>query len=159
MSSVLHHDEAVERALFARRARAAVFRPGAPPLEAVLRAARDESRESSRGRGRAWTGVVLAAACLLAMTRTRSRDVSPAAITTDARPTDALAAAAAEPRGGTCEEDDVGTWKLDRRYASVAAFPPVPAGEDRACVVPPATFEASRMLSCDRDEANRSEAP
>jgi hypothetical protein len=153
VSAGVHDDEAVERALFERRARALAGAReglGVPALDAVLRAAKDDPRESSEGRGRAWTGLALAAACLVTVVKTRPHAASPAGIARDA---DGAASGSEERAGGTCEEQR-GASAFEG-YASVA---PV-AAEGRACVAPPATFapEPSRTLSCDRDEANRTE--
>jgi hypothetical protein len=154
VSAVFHDpDEAVDRALFERRARAQRG-PGVPSLDAVLLAARDDSRETSSGRGRAWTGLALAAACLVTVIKTRPRDVSPSAIAADV---DGAASGTTE-RAGVCEEQAVSTCTLDSTYASMVAVAPA-SPESRACVAPPATFESFRTLSCDRDEANRTEMP
>lgn len=161
MSAVFQQpDEGLERALFERRARALGAPPGVPSLDAVLRAAQNESGESRRGRRRAWTGMVLAAACLVAVTRTRPRDVSASpGIASDVG---VGATVAGEATGGTCEDEEVGSWTVDTRYAgttryaSVAAVAPVTV-DSRACVAPPATFEEPAPLSCEREEANRSE--
>lgn len=155
MSAVVHeHDEALERGLFERRARARDGlrgEPGVPSLEAVLRAARDDARETSSGRGRAWTGLALAAACLVTVVKARPHDVSPAGVAVRA---EGASFASEERAGGVCEEQEVCASALEG-YASVA--PPTP--ERRACVAPPATFAPAGTLSCDRDEANRTETP
>jgi hypothetical protein len=148
-------DEAVERALFERRARVRGGSPGVPSLDAVLRAAREVSRETSSGRGRAWTGLALAAACVVTVMKTRPHEVSPSGIVADV---DRVAGASPEGSGGTCEEQEVSACTLDSTFASMAAPAPV-AQDSRACVAPLATFESNRTLSCDRDEANRTEIP
>lgn len=155
MSAVFNEpDEALERGLFERRARVQGGAAGVPSLDAVLRAARVESRETSNGRGRAWTGLALAAACLVTVIKTRPHDVSPAGIAADVDG----ASSGAFDRGGICEEQVASTSALDSVYAGMAAVAPA-AQESRACVAPPATFESFRTLSCDRDEANRTEMP
>jgi hypothetical protein len=156
VSAVFHEtDEAIERALFERRARARSARAGVPSLDAVLRAARQDSRDVSSGRGRAWTGLALAAACLVMVVKTRPHDASPAAIGADV---DGAASGATDRSGGMCEEQAVSTCTLESAYVSMAAVAPA-TQESRACVAPPATFESSGTLSCDRDEANRTEMP
>jgi hypothetical protein len=146
--------DAVERDLFERRARVrgAV---GVPSLDAVLRAARDDSRETSSGRRRAWTGLALAAACLLTVVKTRPHDGSPSAITADG---DGVSSGGAERSGGTCEEQSSSSYALDSSNAGMMAAAPAPQ-ESRACFAPPATFASFGTLSCDRDEANRTEMP
>lgn len=159
MSAVFHEpDEAVERGLFERRARAQGYVAGVPSLDVVLRAAREESRETPGGRARAWTGLALAAACLVMVVKTRPHDVSPAGISADVDP----AGSGSSEGAGVCEDASedrrVSSSTLDFTYAGrVGAAPASP--ESRACVAPPATFESFRTLSCDRDEANRTETP
>jgi len=156
VSAMFHEpDEAVERDLFERRAREHARLPGVPSLDAVLRAAQDDSGERSSGRGRAWTGLALAAACLVTVVKTRPHDISPSGITADV---DGAASGTTERSGDMCEEQAVSTCTLDSTYASVGAVAPV-TQESRACVAPPATFESFGSLSCDRDEANRTEMP
>lgn len=156
MSAVFHErDEAVERALFERRACVQERASGVPSLDAVLRAARDDSREATGGRGRAWTGLALAAACLVMVVKTRPHEVPPSEIAVDV---DGVSSESTERGGGTCEELAVSTCTLDSTYASKVASAPA-SQESRACVAPPATFESFRTLSCDRDEANRTEMP
>jgi hypothetical protein len=154
VSAVVHEpDEAVERGLFERRARVQAGAAGVPSLDAVLRAARDESRESSSGRRRAWTGLALAAACLVMVVKARPHDVTPAGISANVEP----AGAGGSEGAGVCEDRRVSSSTLDFSYAGMVG--PTPAAESRACVAPPATFASSRTLSCDRDEANRTEMP
>jgi hypothetical protein len=148
-------DEALERGLFERRARARRGAAGVPALDAVLRAARDDARETSGGRGRAWTGLALAAACLVTVVKTRPHDGSPRGIAADV---DGAASGYADRAGGLCEERAFSASMFDSTYAGMALAAPI-AQEGRACVSPPATFEPSRTLSCDRDEANRTEMP
>jgi hypothetical protein len=156
VSTVFHeHDEPVERDLFERRARVQAREPGVPSLDAVLRLARNDSRETSSGRGRAWTGLALAAACLVTVVKTRPHDVSPSGIAADV---DGSASGTTDRGGGICEEQAVSTCTLDSTYASMVVVAPA-SPESRACVAPPATFESLRTLSCDRDEANRTEMP
>ncbi|MGD0525947.1 MAG: hypothetical protein ABSE49_12430 [Polyangiaceae bacterium] len=143
--------EAVERDLFQRRARVLVGAAGVPSLDAVLRAARDDSRETSSGRRRAWTGLALAAACLVTVVKTRSHEGSPSTITADVE----SAGSGASERGGVCEDQP---FSMDGREVSMMAVPPA-ALEGRACTAPPATFASLGTLSCDRDEANRTEVP
>ena len=152
MSAVFDESgEAFERSLFERRARVARAGAGAPSLEAVLRAARIESRETSIGRSRAWGGLVLAAACLLAVMKARPRDGSPAEITADV---DRRAFTAAEV-GGVCQEQAISSSAVDSTCASMTtALPVVP--DSRTCDAPLATFDPSATLSCDGDEINRS---
>lgn len=154
MSAVFHEvDEAVERGLFERRARVRSARAGVPSLDAVLRAAREDSRETSSGRGRAWTGLALAAACLIAVMKTWPHEAAPARITADG---DRAGSAGAETGGIVCEEQEESACSFDPAYASRVAMAPG-AQESRACVAPPASFESFGTLSCDRDEANRTE--
>jgi hypothetical protein len=149
VSAVFHEaDEALERALFERRARARGARAGVPSLDAVLRAAREPRREVSSGRGRAWTRLALAAACLVAVMKTRPHDGAPSGIAADV---DRAASAGAEGSGSLCEEQEVSECSLEPTYASRVAQ------ETRACVAPPASFESFGRLSCERDEANRTE--
>jgi len=157
VSAVFHDpDEAVERALFERRARVQGGAPGVPSLDEVLRAARDDSGETSSGRRRAWSGLALAAACLVTVIKTRPHDVSPSGITADV---DGAASGTTDRGGGMCEEQAaVSSSTLDSTYASIVAVAPA-TQDSRACVAPPATFESFGTLSCDRDEANRTEMP
>jgi hypothetical protein len=144
-------EETVERCLFARRARVLGGAAGVPSLDAVLRAARDDSRETSSGRRRAWTGLALAAACLVTVVKTRSHEVSPSAIAADRE----SGGAGASERGGVCEDLP---FSMDGREVSLTTVAPA-ALEGRACIAPPATFASLGTLSCDRDEANRTEVP
>jgi hypothetical protein len=154
VSTVFHEtDEAIERALFERRARARSARAGVPSLDAVLRAARQGSPETSGGRGRAWTGLALAAACLIGVMKTRSHEVSPAAIAADV---DRAVSAGADRSGSVCEEQQESACSFDPTYASRVAMAPA-SDEGRACVAPPASFESFGTLSCGRDEAERTE--
>ena len=149
MSAVFHEtDEALERALFERRARARSARAGVPSLDAVLRAAREPSRETPGGRGRAWTGLALAAACVVAVMKARPHEVAPSGIVRDL---DRTASAGADRSGAVCEEPEESACSIEPAYASRAA------PETRACVAPPASFESFASLSCERDEANRTE--
>jgi hypothetical protein len=156
VSAMFHEpDEAAERDLFERRARARHGATGVPSLEAVLRAAQDDSRETSNGRGRAWTGLALAAACLVTVVKTRPHEISPSAIVADV---DGATSGTTERGDDICEEQAVSACTLDSTNASVVAVAPI-TQESRACMAPPATFESSGTLSCDRDEANRTEMP
>ena len=155
MSAVFHEsDEAVERALFERRARALRVPEGIPSLETVLGEVGGEARESSSGRGRAWTGLALAAACLLAVMKTRPHESSPSVIMADVEP---AAGSGGEQGGGMCEEPEVSACTVDWSYVKVPVAPVAHAAEERSCVVPTATFASSRTLSCDGDEGDRSE--
>jgi hypothetical protein len=87
--------------------------------------------------------------------KTRPHDVSPSGIAADV---DGASSGDGERGGGTCEEQAVSSCTLDSTYASMTAIAPT-APESRVCVAPPATFESFRTLSCDRDEANRTEMP
>jgi hypothetical protein len=113
----------------------------------VLRAAHEPSRETSSGRGRAWTGLALAAACLVAVMKTRPHEVATPGIAADV---DRAASSGAERSGSLCEEQEVSACSLEPSYASREQ-------ESRACVAPPASFESFGTLSCERDEANRTE--
>jgi hypothetical protein len=144
--------DAVERGLFERRARVQGGAAGVPSLDAVLRAARDDSHESSGGRGRAWTGLALAAACLVTVVKTRPHEMSPSEIAADV---DGAASGSTERGGEMCEELAAST-STDSTYASMVAVSPA-SPDSRACVAPPATFVSLRTLSCDRDDANRTE--
>ena len=155
MSAVFHEsDEAVERALFERRARALRAPGGIPSLETVLGEVGGEARESSNGRGRAWTGLALAAACLLAVMKTRPHESSPSAIVADVEPG---AGPIGEQGGGMCEEREISACTMDTSYVRAAVAPIAHVAEDRSCAVPPATFASSGTLSCDDEEADRSE--
>jgi hypothetical protein len=154
VSAVFHEtDEAIERALFERRARARSARAGVPSLDAVLRAARQDSRDVSSGRGRAWTGLALAAACLLGVVKTRSHDVSPGGIAAEV---DRAVSSGADQSGSVCEEREESACSFDPASLGRVAMAPAPQ-ESRACVAPPASFESFGTLSCDPDEANRTE--
>ncbi len=144
--------DAVERGLFERRARVLAGGRGVPSLDAVLRAAKSDSHETSGGRRRAWTGLALAAACLVTVVKTRPHEMSPSEIAADVD-----GAAGSTERGGElCEELAGSTSTQGFTYASMVTVPPA-SQESRACVAPPPTFESFRALSCDRDEANRTE--
>jgi hypothetical protein len=149
VSAVFHEtDEVLEHALFERRARARSARAGVPSLDAVLRAAREPAREASSGRGRAWTGLALAAACLVAVMKTRPHEVAPSSIGPDV---DGAESRGAERSRSVCEEQEVSACSLETAPAAKVAQ------ETRACVAPPASFESFGTLSCERDEANRTE--
>jgi hypothetical protein len=166
-------DETVESDLFERRARALGTPAGVPSLEAVLRAANDEASlavpvpmraaRDPGSRRHAWSGLALAAACVVAVMRAAPQPGgAPATIAADfTRDVRAPSVVSAVSAGSdSCEEAEVNACTLDSAYASstpVAPPPPI-AGQDHACTAPLATFESS-TLSCDRDEANRSEMP
>jgi hypothetical protein len=86
--------------------------------------------------------------------KTRSHEVSPSRIAADV---DVGASVATDRSGGMCEEQELSASTLDSTCASVAAAVSPISQDSRACIAPPATFESSRTLSCDRDEANRTE--
>jgi hypothetical protein len=156
VSALLHEpDEAVERALFERRARVAGTRAGVPSLDVVLRAAREDSRETSSGHRRAWTALAIAAACVFAVMKTPPHDVSRSTIANDV---DREASSASDRVGGVCEEQEVSACTLDSAYASMEPIAPA-VHERRASAAPLATFSSSGALWCDRDEANRTEMP
>jgi len=156
-------DESMERDLFERRARA-LTAAGVPSLDAVLRAARSEPREAqpsfatvpaetAGARRRAW-GLALAAACLLAMMKTRPGEVTPPAIVADSRAEVSLATGAA---ASVCEAEEANECAPETTCAaSVAgAAPAVPVPpvtpDDGVCSAPRATPSAA-TLSCDPDD-------
>jgi hypothetical protein len=163
VSSVLQDpDESFERALFARRARASGGQAGVPSLDAVLRAsgARTEAGERSSGRRRAWGGLALAAACLLAVMKTRPGDSShgsrPGIIadvgTQSLAPGDRGAAVCEDPpltRAGECA--------LDTSCASMAATAPPVVADDPTCTGAPRNFTSATTLECDPDDVIRTE--
>jgi len=172
-------DETMERGLFDRRARAMGAQGGVPSLEAVLRATndeasvavpvrapREESRERSGARARAWSGVALAAACVIAVMKTVPHAGAPATIAADVAG-DAGVSIASGATSDTCEGTEENACGIDPTCASGAVVAPVApvapiaaaAPEGRTCDAPIATFESSSTLSCDRDEANRSQMP
>lgn len=156
MSAVLHEsDEAVERALFERRARVLGARAGVPSLDAVLRAAREDSREASGGHRRAWAALAIAAACVFAVMKTRPHEVPRSTISDDV---DRDSSAVRDRAGGVCEEREVSACTLDSAYASMAPIAPA-VHERHASAAPLATFASSGALSCDPDDANRTEMP
>jgi hypothetical protein len=175
-------DETVERELFERRARA-LPAGGVPSLEAVLLAAnegvsvavparppRDQWRERSVARARAWSGFALAAACVVAVMRTSPPAAVPVKIAPDARAAADVVMASAPFSHDTCEEAEENACTLDRTSASVtpvAPLPPVPkvtpaaapVPEEGTCGAPLATFEpaSSSTLSCESAEPGPSE--
>jgi hypothetical protein len=179
-------DETMERDLFERRARAMDAPAGVPSLDAVLRAAseepsvavpmrpvRDESRERSGARARAWSGFALAAACVIAVMKTVSHDGVPSTIAADVAK-DAGVSLGAGVIGASApvvrEEIETNECTGDHSLQStmpVAPAAPVapvatalaPVPEGPTCDERLATFESSATLSCDRDEAKRSEMP
>lgn len=148
MSAVLHEaDEAVERGLFARRARVLDVRAGVPSLDAVLRASRKESRETSPSAwGRGLTAIAVAAACALAVMKTRPHETPRPHIQPE--PERATQGAAAS-KDVACEAPEESACSLE----SARSSPVTVVDDERACVAPPATF-ASSSLSCDDEEAN-----
>jgi len=158
VSAVIHEPgEAFERSLFERRARVRQPGAGVPSLDAVLRAARVEARETSSGKSRAWRGLVLAAACLLTVMKARPHEVSPSEITADVAP---RMASIATDVGGVCEERQMSSSSGDSTCASVGVAPPTPVVPDsRTCDGTLATFDPSANLSCDGEEASRTCMP
>jgi hypothetical protein len=149
--------EAFERSLFERRARARQAGAGVPSLDAVLRAARVEARETSSGKGRAWRGLILAAACLLTVMKARPHERSTAEITADVDP---RTASIATDVGGVCEERQISSSSGDSLCTSVGVAPPPPVVPDsRTCDAPLATFDPSTNFSCDGEEGNRTCSP
>ena len=164
MSAVLQDtDETFERTLFARRARASGGQAGVPSLEAVLRAsgARAESGERSIGRRRAWGGLALAAACLLAVMKTRPGDVSHHG----SRPTHPSIVAdvgsqtvAPGDRGAAvCEDPPASECALDTSCTSMAAMEPPVVADDRTCAGTPKNFTSATTLACDPDDVIRTD--
>ena len=157
MSAVFHEPgEAFERSLFERRARVRRTGAGVPSLDAVLRAARVEARETSSGKSRAWRGLVLAAACLLTVMKARPREVSPAEITADVAP---RMASVATDVGGVCEERQMSSSSGDSTCASVGVVLPPAVPDSRTCETTLATFDPSANLSSDDEEGNRTCSP
>ena len=104
------------------------------------------SRETSSGQAVArGAGLALAAACLVAVMKTRPHEVARPAIAADV---DRAASAVRDGAGGVCEEQEVSACSLRLRAREQAPMAPV-AQESRACVAPPATFESFGTLSCD----------
>lgn len=160
MSAVLQdRDETFDRALFERRARASGGQAGVPSLDAVLRAAQSDSGERSSGRRRAWGGLALAAACLLAVIKAHPGDVSRAGGSRPGIVADVSAQAATPGDRGAalCEDPQVSECSLDTTCSSVAATEPAVAQEDRVCTPPPQTFSSAATLSCDADDPVRTE--
>ncbi len=184
-------DETMERDLFERRARVlsrealsrgagarAEATAGVPSLESVLRAAseeasvavplrpRDEVRETSGARMRAWSGFALAAACVIAVLRTGPQVGAPTTIAADVAG-DAGVSIASVETSAPCNHAEDNACGVDHSCASGASITPVapiapaapPVPEARTCDAPVATFETSSTLSCDRDDANRSVIP
>lgn len=153
MSAVLHEaDEAVERGLFERRARVLDARAGVPSLDAVLRASRKESRETSPSAwGRGLTALAVAAACALAVVKTRPHETPHPRIQREPERTTQGAAA---PTDVACEAPEESACSLE----SARSSPVTVVDDERACVAPPATFASSSSLSCDDDEANLCQA-
>ena len=158
MSAVFHEPgEAFERSLFERRARVRHPGAGVPSLDAVLRAARVEARETSSGKGRAWRGLILAAACLLTVMKARPHERTTAEITADVAP---RMASVATDVGGVCEEQQLSSSSGDSTCASVGVVTPPPVMPDsRTCETTLATFDPSANLSCDGEEGNRTCSP
>ena len=154
MSAVLHEPgEAFERSLFERRARVRQSSAGLPSLDAVLRAARVEARETSSGKTRAWRGLILAAACLLTVMKARPHERSTAEITADV--VAPRMASMSTDVGGVCEDRQMSSSSGDATCASVAVAPPPVVPDSRTCDAPLATFDPSRNFSCDGEEGNR----
>jgi hypothetical protein len=171
-------DETVERELFERRARALGPGDGVPSLDAVLRAAsesasaavpppavREEWRDRSGARARAWSGLALAAACVVAVMRTSPPASAPSAIAPDGPIHTEVAAPGDPPMEATCEESEVNACTNDPALASVAPPPPVvvaPPHEEETCgdkAMTPRNPSPSMLLTCDQDDPARSEIP
>ena len=161
MSAVLQDtDETLERTLFARRARASGGQAGVPSLEAVLRAsgARVESGERSSGRRRAWGGLALAAACLLAVMKTRPGDVShhgsrPAIVADVGSQT----TAPGDRGAAVCEDPPADECALDTSCTSMAAAEPPVVADDHTCAGTPKNFTSATTLACDPDDVIRTD--
>jgi hypothetical protein len=147
-------DEAADRGLFERRARMLGAGAPVPLLESVLRAARESSCDAAGGRGRAWRGIVLAAACLVSVLRTAPIQGSMAAISPDGD----RAIALGDGAGAICDDGEARSCRANPPLASMAPLVPT-ARNDGACSVPPASYAAPRMLWCEGSEVNRSEMP
>ncbi len=166
-------DESMERALFERRARA-LPDAGVPSLDAVLRAARsgpDETHgsvaavhaETSSARRRVW-GLALAAACLLAVMKTRPGEVTPQAIVADTR---AEAPVPAGPGPSYCEAPETnecapettctaglaGAAPTLPTVPTVPVIPAAPVGHDDGVCSAPHVTPSAATLSCDPDDA------
>lgn len=144
------HDESLERTLFARRAALPGARVGVPSLEAVLRAARADARESSSGRRRTWGGVALAAACLLSVWKTRVGDGAPTLVAN----VRSDAALSSPPPGGMCEVQ--GAWAVCADPASVEGSPR--ESVVRTAPPPRPPWSSADALCCRVDDPGRSEA-
>ncbi len=157
MSALYPDDESIERALFERRV-GAMPNAGIPSLDAVLRAAGSEPRDASDGggRSRAWAGLALAAACLLAILKARPSDVPHATIAPDLG---ASRSSQLTPGSEVCQDFTVGgesECSLDTTCVSIAPPPPV-AHDDGLCSSAPASFASNASLSCGEDDVLRSE--
>jgi hypothetical protein len=158
-------DESIERALFERRARVLTAAAVVPSLDAVLRAARSEPREThevvaavpaetSGARRRAW-GLALAAACLLTVMKAHPREATRPGIVADVR---AEAPLAAGPGVSLCEAQEASECAPETTCAA-SPTPPAPVvHDDGVCSSTPTTFASSATLSCDPDDAVRSES-
>jgi len=149
--AVLHEaDEAVERALFARRAASMAGAAAVPSLEAVLLAAHEDPRDGQRGRRRAWTGLALAAACLLIVVR-RPHEMAPpsASPEPDADVVAENAGFCSVETGGACRLESVAT----RRPAVVVVH------ARGAGVCAPMSFTSSSALTCEDDEPAATAVP
>jgi len=153
-------DESFERALFARRARAGGGEAGVPSLDAVLRAggARTDAGERSSGRRRAWAGLALAAACLLAVMKTRPGDASHGSramhpsIVADVG---AQTLAPGDRGAAVCEDPPADECALDTSCSSIAATAPPVVPDDTTCTGAPRNFTSATTLACDPDDVIR----
>ncbi len=160
MSAVLQDpDESFERALFARRARASGGGGGVPSLDAVLRAsgARTEAGERSSGRRRAWAGLALAAACLLAVMKTRPGDASHGSRPGIVADVGAQTLAPGDRGAAVCEDPPADECALDTSCSSIAAAAPPVVLDDRTCTGAPRNFTSATTLACDPDDVIRTE--
>ena len=155
MSAVwFDRDEADDRGLFERRA--GVLGAGAPvpSLEGVLRAARAAPSDGAGGRGGAWRGLLLAAACLVGVMRAAPLHGSTSAISSDVD----RAMALGDGGGAICDDSEARSCRAHPPFASMLPLAAA-ARDDGACTAPPASYADPRMLWCEVREANRSETP
>jgi hypothetical protein len=143
-------DEALDRALFERRARTLPARAGVPSLQAVLAAAGDPPAARSAGRGRAGSGLLLAVACLLGVARVSALDGSHGSIGADV----SRALSSTADVGGTCEDRGARSCSMDTAVAAATPAGPARAGDD----APRFTASPHRPLWCDERD-NRCEMP
>ncbi len=163
MSAVLQDpDESFERALFARRARVRGGQAGVPSLDAVLRAsgARTEAGERSSGRRRAWGGLALAAACLLAVMKTRPGDAAHGSRPGIVADVGAQTLAPGDRGAAVCEDPPLtpaGECSLDTGCSSMAAAAQPVVPDDHTCTGAPKNFTSADTLACDPDDVIRTE--